>query len=260
MGTRRLMTGMLLLGTLAATPAVAQEARQRRPDSERQRGRQDDSRSRRGDEASSQRAPESRAVERDRRDDRDQRDDRRRDEARRDDGRRDDSRRDDARRNDWRRDDGRRDEARRVDGRRRYYYNPYRRAYVPRTVFAPRFIRPRVVTIVPWRPYIYRPSIGLGIYYGADGAYPYGYTPEGYYDPIPGRVYGGVRIVDAPRDAQVFADGYYVGIVDDFDGVFQHMNLEPGEHHIEIQVSGEEPLAFDVTVQPGQTITLRAGE
>jgi hypothetical protein len=260
MGTR-LMTGVLLLGTLAATPAVAQEAPQRRPGPDRQRDRQEDSRSRRGDGASSQRAREApRAVERDRRDDRDQRDDRRRDEARRDEGRRDDSRRDDARRNEWRRDDGRRNDGRRVIVRRPYYYNPYRRAYVPRTVYVPRIIRPRVVTILPWRPYVYRPSIGLGIYYGADGSYPYGYTPEGYYDPIPGRVYGGVRIVDAPRDAQVFADGYYVGIVDDFDGVFQHMNLEPGEHHIEIQVSGEEPLAFDVTVQPGQTITLRAGD
>ena len=43
-----------------------------------------------------------------------------------------------------------------------------------------------------------------------------------HFDPIPGRAYGGLRITGAPHEAQVLADGYYVGIVDDFDGVFQH--------------------------------------
>ena len=130
--------------------------------------------------------------------------------------------------------------------------------YVPRTVIVPRVIRPRVVTVVPYRPYVYHPSFSLGVFYGAGGSYPYGYTPRGYYDPIPGRPYGGLRITGAPRDAQVFADGYYVGIVNDFDGVFQHVNLEAGPHHIEIQEPGYDPIAFDVVVQPGQTITYRA--
>jgi hypothetical protein len=130
--------------------------------------------------------------------------------------------------------------------------------YAPRTVIVPHVIRPRIVTVVPYRPYIYRPSFGIGVYYGANGYYPYGNTPQAYFDPIPGRAYGGVRITGAPRDAQVFADGYYVGIVNDFDGVFQHMNLEAGPHHIEIQEQGYEPITFDVVVQPGQTITYRA--
>ena len=108
----------------------------------------------------------------------------------------------------------------------------------PRTVIVPRYIRPSIVTIVPYRPYVYRPRFGIGVYYGAGGSYPYGYTPRGYYDPLPGRPYGGLRITDAPREAQVFADGYYVGIVDDFDGVFQHANLEAGTHRIEIQAPG----------------------
>jgi PEGA domain len=114
------------------------------------------------------------------------------------------------------------------------------------------------VTVIPYRPYVYRPSLGFGIYYGAGGSYPYGYTPRGYYDPIPGRPYGGLRITGAPREAHVFADGYYVGIVNDFDGVFQHLNLEAGAHRIEVEVPGYETIAFDVMVQPGRTITLRA--
>ena len=111
---------------------------------------------------------------------------------------------------------------------------------------------------MPYRPYVYRPSFGIGVYYGAGGSYPYGYTPRGYYDPLPGHVYGGLRITGAPREAQVFADGYYVGIVNDFDGVFQHVNLEAGEHHIEIESPGFEPVAFDVLVSPAAR--LRSGQ
>ena len=121
----------------------------------------------------------------------------------------------------------------------------------------PRIIRPVVVRVVPYRPYVYRPSYSIGVYYGSGGYYPYGYTPRGYYNPIPGRYYGGVRITGMPRDAQVFADGYFVGLVNDFDGIFQHINLEAGPHHIEIDWGGYEPVAFDVYVRPGETTTFR---
>ncbi len=145
---------------------------------------------------------------------------------------------------------------------RRQYQRPYyysnRGGYGSRTVIVPRFITPRFVTVVPYRPYVYRPRIGFGTYYGTGGSYPYGYTPRGYYDPIVGRAYGGLRITGASQIAQVFADGYYVGIVNDFDGVFQHLNLEAGPHQIEIREPGLEPIAFDVMVQPGRTITFRA--
>jgi len=119
-------------------------------------------------------------------------------------------------------------------------------------------VRPQVVRVIPYRPYVYRPSFSIGVYYGSNGYYPYGYTPDYYFNPIPGRAYGGVRITGAPHDAQVFADGYYVGIVDDFDGIFQHMNLEAGPHHIEVAWGGYQPMAFDVYVRPGETTTFRA--
>ena len=111
--------------------------------------------------------------------------------------------------------------------------------------------------VLPYQPYFYRPSWSIGVYYGADGYYPYGYTPAYYFNPIPGHYYGGLRITGAPREAQVFADGYYVGIVDDFDGIFQHLNLETGPHHIEIDLDGYAPVAFDVNIRPGETITFR---
>ena len=111
-----------------------------------------------------------------------------------------------------------------------------------------------------YRPHGYRPGWSFNLYFGRPYEY-YGYgsgAAYGYYAIAPGFVYGSVRIVDAPPDAQVFVDGYYAGVVDDYDGVFQHLNLVPGSHRIEIAVHGYEPIGFDVFVQPGQTITYRA--
>jgi hypothetical protein len=117
--------------------------------------------------------------------------------------------------------------------------------------------------VVPYRPYYYtyRPGFSFNFAYGSPYYYsPYAYPtpPAGYISPIPGRAYGGVRIEDAPQDGQVFADGYYMGVVDDFDNPFQHMNLEAGPHKIEIRAPGFEPVAFDVNVVPGETITYHA--
>jgi hypothetical protein len=103
-----------------------------------------------------------------------------------------------------------------------------------------------------------------GVYGGYYGAYPYGYGggygyegTGGYVTAARGRGYGGVRIDLPERDAEVYADGYYAGIVDDFDGALQHLELEAGPHHIEIRADGFEPVAFDVNVEPGRTITYR---
>jgi hypothetical protein len=99
-------------------------------------------------------------------------------------------------------------------------------------------------------------SFGYGGYYGYPGYYE---APGGYAAGVEGEAYGGVRIESRDRDAQVFADGYYVGIVDDFNGTYQHLNLRPGPHRIEIRSPNAPPLTFDVNVEPGRTITYRAG-
>jgi hypothetical protein len=64
-----------------------------------------------------------------------------------------------------------------------------------------------------------------------------------------------VRVADAPPDAEVYVDGYYAGLIGDNKGT---VNLEAGPHHVEVQTPGETPVAFDVRVEPGQTITYRA--
>jgi hypothetical protein len=107
-------------------------------------------------------------------------------------------------------------------------------------------------------------SFGYPYYYGvypyAYGGYPYPYYyPYGYggYG-YPVATYGEVKIRGAARDAQVFVDNSYAGIVDDFDGTFQHLNLVPGTHQIEIRRPGAAPLSFDVRIDAGRTITYHA--
>lgn len=240
MNATRVVTGIVLIGAMAAAPAVAQEGRRRAPE------QRDEPRQEQGDRRSrtTGRAVPRGAVGRY--------------EPPRQSGSQRQDRYDPPRNSQRRSNDYRRyDYDRRVPGRAYYPYYA-NRGFGSRTIIVPRFVRPRVVTVVPYRPYFYRPSIGIGIYYGSGGAYPYGSTPRRYYDPVPGRPYGGLRITGASRHAQVFADGYYVGIVDDFDGIFQHVNLEAGPHRIEVVEPGYEGIQFDVLIEPGRTITFRA--
>jgi hypothetical protein len=127
--------------------------------------------------------------------------------------------------------------------------------------YAPYAYRPYGVYALPYgyRPYGYRPGWSFNLYFGHPYAGYYGPAAGyGYYAISPGFAYGSLRIVDAPQQAQVFVDGYYAGVVDDYDGVFQHLNLEPGSHRIELQVPGYGPVGFDVFIRPGETITYRA--
>jgi len=118
-------------------------------------------------------------------------------------------------------------------------------------------------------PYYGYPGWGFSLYYG----YPYygfsvgagyGYPGYPYYGgyaayPAPAMTaYGGVRIAVPQRNAEVYVDGYYAGVVNDFDGTFQQVNLEPGPHRIEVRAQGFEPTNFDVQVTPGHTVTYRA--
>jgi hypothetical protein len=253
MVSRTFVTALALTAIVAA-PVIAQETQRRRT---RDAGNQPQPAPRQAERAQPReravprtvepRAVEQRREEQVRREEQSRRDEqvRREAESRRQANARRDNNRYDNNRYDNGRSDNRRGNAGRYGGR---YDN---RRYTPRV------IRPTIVRVVPYRPYVYRPSYRIGVHYGSGGHYPYGHTPRGYYDPIPGRFYGGVRITGAPRDARVFADGYYVGIVNDFDGIFQHLNLEAGPHHVEIDL-GYDAIEFNVYVRPGETTTFRA--
>jgi hypothetical protein len=60
-----------------------------------------------------------------------------------------------------------------------------------------------------------------------------------------------------PPTAQVFADGYYIGIPDDFRFEDGGAVLEPGPHRIDILARDYEPVTFDVNLTRGQSATFR---
>ena len=68
---------------------------------------------------------------------------------------------------------------------------------------------------------------------------------------------GALKFQVTPENAEIFLDGYYAGIVDDFDGMFQRLHLPPGEHDIELYLSGYRSVRQKILVQPGATFRVR---
>ena len=91
-------------------------------------------------------------------------------------------------------------------------------------------------------------------YYGYPG--PWGYPPPygRYYNMDPG---ASLRLEVKPQDAEVYVDGYYAGIVDDFDGVFQRLPVTPGEHDIELYLDGYRSVRQKVYATPRNTFKLK---
>jgi PEGA domain-containing protein len=97
--------------------------------------------------------------------------------------------------------------------------------------------------------YFYDPFFGPYPWW-ARHAYPYPYYP--LYD---NRAV--VRLLVTPEDAAVYADGFYAGIVDDFDGFFQGLPLPPGGHEITLYLAGYRTVRERVYLSPGSTFKLR---
>lgn len=126
-----------------------------------------------------------------------------------------------------------------------YYYSYPRRSY-------PYWYGAFGLGYFYYDPYVWRGNswaysgYGYGSGYGSGSAYPaYGYDA------------GKLRLQVQPRDAEVYIDGYFSGIVDDFDGRLQGLTLETGGYSVEIVAPGFEPLAFDIRITPGRTTTYR---
>ena len=95
-----------------------------------------------------------------------------------------------------------------------------------------------------------------------------------FYDPIFGRypwwsavayrhpviVFEGraqVRLQVTPRSAAVYVDGFYAGIVDDFDGFFERLPLLPGGHTIALYLEGFRTITRSIYLSPGSELRIR---
>ena len=133
-----------------------------------------------------------------------------------------------------------------------YYRVPYRAYYVPAYGFGLGYF---------YDPLWYDPFTygyggygGYGGYYGGGTGSYYGGSGQTSYDKAPS---GAVRLKIKPREAQVYVDGFFVGDIDSFDGVFQKLGIDAGGHKIEVRADGYEPIQFDVLVTPGETVTYK---
>jgi hypothetical protein len=63
---------------------------------------------------------------------------------------------------------------------------------------------------------------------------------------------GGVSFDISPSTAQVYVDGTYAGLVEDFDGASEPLLLAPGTHYVEIRLAGFRTATFDVTIAAGE--------
>ena len=90
----------------------------------------------------------------------------------------------------------------------------------------------------------------FGFYFG-----PY-YGP---YYPAPGHAFvrfneGALRLRGKPVETEVYVNGYYAGVVDNFDGVFQRLYLPRGDHRLTLRLPGYESHTVAVRVRRGETL------
>ena len=155
-----------------------------------------------------------------------------------DQGRREDrNRRDDRYRYDSR---NRRDERYRYDSRGRGSYGPNSYRNGPYR---------------GWPSYRYRPRYPARYHHGYVHLHGY-YYPRYYYEYGSYSTHASVRLLVEPAEAEVYVDGYYAGVVDDFDGIFQRLHLTPGTHEITLRLDAFQTWRAEVYAVPDHTVEL----
>ncbi len=96
-------------------------------------------------------------------------------------------------------------------------------------------------------PYAYNPW-----FYGSFWYHPFGY-PYYYW----GRDTASIRVQVEPKHAQVFVDGAFAGTVDDYDGFFQSLPVEPGSRDITIYLEGHRSIVERMYLSPGRSYRIK---
>ena len=68
---------------------------------------------------------------------------------------------------------------------------------------------------------------------------------------------GGLVLQTVPDAAQVFVDGYYVGLAEEFGPAGRAISLDAGGHRIELRAPGYETLTFNVVIEPNNIVRYR---
>ena len=117
-------------------------------------------------------------------------------------------------------------------------------------------------------PYPGGPHFSGGFYYGPYfGPYFYnpwfyggfwGYPPFGYgYPYYWGAVGANLKVQVQPKSAEVYVDGHLAGIVDQFDGMFQNLVVDPGGHEITVYLEGYKSLVQRMYLSAGSSYKIK---
>ena len=68
---------------------------------------------------------------------------------------------------------------------------------------------------------------------------------------------GGLVLTTAPDIAEVYVDGYYVGLAEEFGLHGRAMDISAGSHRIELRAPGYEMLTFSVMIGPNDIVRYR---
>jgi hypothetical protein len=107
---------------------------------------------------------------------------------------------------------------------------------------------PTIPTVV--YPFVYGPSMYAGSTYMAG-------TPNAAAPVILKIAQGGLRFESSPGSAQVYIDGRYVGVIDDFGMSGHALDLDEGLHRVELRATGYATLSFDINIAANQTTRYR---
>ena len=98
-------------------------------------------------------------------------------------------------------------------------------------------------------------------FWGAFGPY-WGYPYAGYpywaypYAGYPLAAAATVKTDVTPKQTEVFVDGYYAGVANDFDGAFKRLHTSPGGHAVTLYLDGYRTVTQNVYVRPDSTYKL----
>ena len=118
-------------------------------------------------------------------------------------------------------------------------------------IYGPRPIGPRFHAgfyYGPWYgPYFYSPWFYSSFWWYPPYAYPYYYGSFG----------ATLKVQVQPKSAEVYVDGYLAGIVDQFDGMFQDLGVEPGTREITVYQEGYKSIVQRLYLSAGTSYKVK---
>ncbi len=116
--------------------------------------------------------------------------------------------------------------------------------------------RRRAVRVLPSRPVVIAGAFEP-LWFDPWFPGPYGYGVYPPYGIHPVDIRSSVRLQVTPRQTEVYVDGAFAGLVDDFDGIFQRLHVLPGQHEVVLYLDNHRTEYQNLYLAPGSGYNIR---